>query len=176
MYHCNQYLLSKINLLSIEHFLSPFLFLSTNISMAADNLLQVFSLNSTSGYLTVGNATLNFEAVPVYTVKVKTTDYHGLSYTGLLRINITDQNEAPVGITLSNNKVCALFIPDNNHMTQENTGGVWFFIAATPNFWEFYYCRASQPEGYTCGISSHRPRNTQRKRHSFMSNLCVSQL
>ena len=25
-----------------------------------------------------------------------------------------------------------LFVPDNNHTTQENTGGVWFFIVATP--------------------------------------------
>ena len=25
-----------------------------------------------------------------------------------------------------------IFVPDNNHTTQENTGGVWFFIAATP--------------------------------------------
>ena len=25
-----------------------------------------------------------------------------------------------------------LFVPDNNHTTQENTGGVWFFIAAMP--------------------------------------------
>ena len=25
-----------------------------------------------------------------------------------------------------------LFVPDNNHTTQENIGGVWFFIAATP--------------------------------------------
>ena len=25
-----------------------------------------------------------------------------------------------------------LFVPDNNHTTQEYTGGVWFFIAATP--------------------------------------------
>ena len=25
-----------------------------------------------------------------------------------------------------------LFVPDNNHTTQKNTGGVWFFIAATP--------------------------------------------
>ena len=25
-----------------------------------------------------------------------------------------------------------VFVPDNNHTTQENTGGVWFFIAATP--------------------------------------------
>ena len=25
-----------------------------------------------------------------------------------------------------------ILVPDNNHTTQENTGGVWFFIAATP--------------------------------------------
>ena len=24
------------------------------------------------------------------------------------------------------------FVTDNNHTTQENTGGVWFFIAAMP--------------------------------------------
>ena len=29
-----------------------------------------------------------------------------------------------------------LFVPDNNHTTQENTGGVWFFIAATPKHHE----------------------------------------
>ena len=28
------------------------------------------------------------------------------------------------------------FVPDNNHTTQENTGGVWFFIVATPKHLE----------------------------------------
>ena len=34
--------------------------------------------------------------------------------------------------TTRKDKEKRIFVPDNNHTTQENTGGVWFFIAATP--------------------------------------------
>ncbi|MFK0731064.1 MAG: bluetail domain-containing putative surface protein, partial [Gloeotrichia echinulata HAB0833] len=51
------------------------------------------------------NASFDFETQNSYTVGVKTTDQGGLSYEKQLTINVTDVNESPTGITLSNLKI-----------------------------------------------------------------------
>jgi Cadherin domain len=49
------------------------------------------------------NASPNFEAKSSYSILVRTTDQGGLSYDKALTISITDVNEAPTSLVLSNN-------------------------------------------------------------------------
>jgi RHS repeat-associated protein len=49
------------------------------------------------------NASPNFEAKSSYSILVRTTDQGGLSYDKALTISITDVNETPTALTLSNN-------------------------------------------------------------------------
>lgn len=48
------------------------------------------------------NASPDFEAKSSYSIRVKTTDQDGLSYEKLLTVSITDVNEAPTSLVLSN--------------------------------------------------------------------------
>ena len=48
----------------------------------------------------------------------------------------------------------SLFVPDNNHTTQENTGGVWFFIAATPKHGGVWFFIAATPK-HQIVVSNH---------------------
>jgi large repetitive protein len=49
------------------------------------------------------NASPDFEAKSSYSVRVRTTDQDGLSYEKVLTVSITDVNEAPTSLVLSNN-------------------------------------------------------------------------
>jgi choice-of-anchor C domain-containing protein len=49
------------------------------------------------------NASPNFEAKSSYSILVRTTDQGGLSYDKALVINVSDVNEAPISLVLSNN-------------------------------------------------------------------------
>ncbi|MCM0591193.1 MAG: cadherin domain-containing protein [Gloeotrichia echinulata DEX184] len=51
------------------------------------------------------NASFDFEAKDSYSIRVKTTDKKGLSYERPLTIKVTNVNEAPTDITLSNLKI-----------------------------------------------------------------------
>ena len=51
------------------------------------------------------NTSLDFESKSSYTVRVKTTDQGGLSYEKALAINVTNINEAPTNLTLSNSSI-----------------------------------------------------------------------
>ena len=84
--------------------------LRSDISQAKPDLLNAFQVNSKNGMLTVGNVSLDYERLAFYSVEVETIDSGNppKSFTGTLLINVTDVNEAPTNITLSNDKVNVL--------------------------------------------------------------------
>ncbi|WP_196803241.1 cadherin repeat domain-containing protein, partial [Dolichospermum circinale] len=51
------------------------------------------------------NSVFNFEAKNSYSIRVKTTDQGGLSYEKQLTIGVSNVNETPTNLTLSNNTV-----------------------------------------------------------------------
>ncbi|NCR27499.1 MAG: hypothetical protein GPJ25_14350 [Microcystis aeruginosa LE13-04] len=51
------------------------------------------------------NAIFDYETKNNYSIRVKTTDQGGLSYEKQLTVNVTDVNESPTNLTLSNNSV-----------------------------------------------------------------------
>ena len=66
----------------------------------------LFDVDSSKGTLTVAmGAQLDYESVEEYTIEVTTIDSGSLSFTGPVTVNISDVNERPTNITLSNNQV-----------------------------------------------------------------------
>jgi len=61
-----------------------------------------FSLSGTS---LVTGGPLNYEAKSLYTIQVRTTDSGGLSLDKTFWITVTDVNESPTGMTLSNTSI-----------------------------------------------------------------------
>ena len=53
----------------------------------------------------ITNAAFNYEAGSSLSVRVKSTDSDGLSKTAILTISVTNQNEPPSNLTLSNNEI-----------------------------------------------------------------------
>ncbi|WYL95766.1 MAG: choice-of-anchor L domain-containing protein [Gloeotrichia echinulata IR180] len=53
----------------------------------------------------IANASFDFEAKNSYSIRVRTTDKDTLSYDKTFTINVTDVNEAPTNISLSNNTI-----------------------------------------------------------------------
>ncbi|MFM7788979.1 MAG: cadherin repeat domain-containing protein, partial [Microcystis panniformis] len=51
------------------------------------------------------NGIFDYETQNNYSIRVKTTDQGGLSYEKQLTVNVTDVNENPTNLTLSNNSV-----------------------------------------------------------------------
>ncbi|MBD2212834.1 tandem-95 repeat protein [Nostoc linckia FACHB-104] len=72
------------------------------ISGTGDTDNNAFTI--TSNQLTI-NSSPNFETKPTYNILVKTTDAGGLSYEKALTINVTDVNEAPTNLTLSQTSI-----------------------------------------------------------------------
>jgi VCBS repeat-containing protein len=67
-----------------------------------DNASGRFAINNTTGQITVANGSLlNFEAATSHSVIVRATDVGGLTYDKTLTINLTDVNEAPNAIDIS---------------------------------------------------------------------------
>ena len=65
-----------------------------------------FAINSSTGQITVANSSLlNYESAMSHTVTVRVTDAGGLTYDETFMINVTDMNETPTLISLSNNTV-----------------------------------------------------------------------
>lgn len=65
-----------------------------------------FAIDSTTGQLTVANASLlNYEAATSHTVTVRVTDSGGLTYDETFTINLTNINETPTAVTLSSSTV-----------------------------------------------------------------------
>ena len=66
-------------------------------SITAGNTGSMFSINSTTGVITL-NGTPDFETIGSYTLTVRGTDngFGNLSSTKNITININDLNEAPV--------------------------------------------------------------------------------
>ncbi len=60
---------------------------------------------SVSGEQLFINASANFENLPVYKIRVKTTDSNGLNYEKDLEINVNNVNEVPTNVTLSVNRI-----------------------------------------------------------------------
>ncbi len=66
-------------------------------SIQSGNTNGAFSINATTGVLTVNNsASLDLETNPVFTLIINVQDTQGLSDTATITINLTDENEAPV--------------------------------------------------------------------------------
>ena len=62
-----------------------------------------FVVNATTGEISVAqDAVLNFERTPIVKIRAQVTDQAGLSYNKTLLINLTNVNEAPVSLKLSN--------------------------------------------------------------------------
>ena len=82
--------------------------------LSADRAVSgLFQVNSSTGILSVmDGADLNYEAVTHYTVEVLTIDSGSppLSFTGSVVVNITDLNEKPTNITLTNQEVRLLIL------------------------------------------------------------------
>ncbi|MDB5386172.1 MAG: hypothetical protein JWM11_1818 [Planctomycetaceae bacterium] len=83
---------------------------TVQFSIDSGNLNGAFAINVNSGVLTVANpAALNFEANPVISLVIRTTDNAtpSLSSTGIVTVNVLNVNERPVLSNLS------LVIPEN---------------------------------------------------------------
>ncbi|MEA5530490.1 cadherin domain-containing protein, partial [Dolichospermum sp. UHCC 0684] len=89
-----------------------------NFSSADPNALNTFTYSLVAGtgdsdndLFTIQNnqlqtnAIFDYENNNIYTIRVRTTDQGNLSYDKPLTINITDVNETPTNITLSNNTI-----------------------------------------------------------------------
>ncbi|MEY9427047.1 hypothetical protein ABH975_002362 [Bradyrhizobium ottawaense] len=65
-----------------------------------------FAINATTGVVTIVNgALLDYEASPSQTIVARVTDQGGRTYDKSFTINLTNVNEAPTNITLSNSSV-----------------------------------------------------------------------
>ena len=79
----------------------------SDIAHATPSLLSGFILNKTSGVITVGNIHLDYEQIDYYTLEIETIDsgISPLTFTGTVLVNVTDVNESPTNITLTNDQV-----------------------------------------------------------------------
>jgi VCBS repeat-containing protein len=74
-----------------------------------DNAGGRFAINSSTGQLTVANASLlNYESATSHTVTARVTDSGGLTYDETFTINVTDVNEAAPRITSNGGGATAL--------------------------------------------------------------------
>lgn len=85
------------------------------VEITAGNTGEVFAIDS-EGQLTA--ATLDHEAIPVYTLAVRATDQFGLANVGVIEVSVTDVNE---GVTAE----------DAEFAIDENLAGVLGTIVAT---------------------------------------------
>ncbi|MFN9911863.1 MAG: cadherin repeat domain-containing protein, partial [Pirellulaceae bacterium] len=75
-------------------------------SIVSGNTNSTFSINSSTGHLTVGNsASLDFETSPTFNLVVRATDSNGLTTDQSIAISLTDVNDAP---TITNSYVHTL--------------------------------------------------------------------
>ena len=83
------------------------IFYRSNIDNADPLLLHSFTLMPNTGKLSTCVLELDYEKVDAYTLKIETTDSGSprLSFTGTIIVNVTDVNEAPTNITLTNDEV-----------------------------------------------------------------------
>ncbi len=65
----------------------------------------VFTIDPSTGEITLAGGPLDYETTPSYTLTVTVTDSNGLSDTATITINVTNVNEAPTDITLDNSSV-----------------------------------------------------------------------
>ncbi len=70
-----------------------------SFSITGGNVNNAFAINATTGQITVNNsAALNFEGTPTFSLTVTVTDTGAVTTTGsgLIKVNLTNVNEAPV--------------------------------------------------------------------------------
>jgi hypothetical protein len=85
-----------------------------------------FSINSTTGAITVANtALIDFEAQSSFSIAIRATDQGGLSFVQVATVTITNANEAPVLVSHGGATSVALSIA-------ENTSAVTTIIASDP--------------------------------------------
>ena len=81
------------------------------------------------------NTTLDYETKNNYSIRVKTTDQGGLSYEKQLTVSITDVNESPTDVTLSNNTVAENSplntLIGNFNTTDPDTGNTFSYSLVT---------------------------------------------
>ncbi|MEE8227986.1 MAG: S8 family serine peptidase, partial [Kiloniellales bacterium] len=85
---------------------------SLSYAITAGNTAGAFAISTSTGQITVANeAALDFEATPSFALTVQVTDNGtpALSDTATVTVDLTDVNEAPTGITLSNDTVAENF-------------------------------------------------------------------
>ena len=76
----------------------------TLVSGLGDTDNTSFDLDSSTGVLT-SSEVFNRESKSSYSIRVRVSDSGNLTYTGVYTITILNQNEAPYGLTLSNNSI-----------------------------------------------------------------------
>ena len=54
-----------------------------------------------------------------------------------------------MAVFLCSGPLLKFFVPDNNHTTQENTGGAWFFIAATPKHQHVFVMKSQERQKFS---------------------------
>ncbi len=75
-------------------------------SITAGNTGGAFSINSSTGQITIANAgALDFETLSTFNVTVQVADAGGLTDTTTVNVNINDINEAPTDLSLIGNSV-----------------------------------------------------------------------
>jgi gliding motility-associated-like protein len=72
----------------------------TLVAGAGGNDNSLFQITNDS---LITNATFNFEAKRLYSVRVRVTDVTNATFEGIFVINVTDANDAPTALSLSNN-------------------------------------------------------------------------
>jgi Ca2+-binding RTX toxin-like protein len=74
-------------------------------SIIGGNTNNAFAVNSSTGAITVNTpSALNFETIPVFNLQVQVSD-GSLTSSSILQVRLTDVNEVPTALGLSNNAV-----------------------------------------------------------------------
>ncbi|MFO7618756.1 MAG: Ig-like domain-containing protein [Thermoplasmata archaeon] len=102
------------------------------VAGAGDTDNTAFNINGTQ---LRANASFDFETKNSYSVRICTTDAGGLTYNKTFVITVTDVNDAPTDITLSNNNVDENMVPGTAvgtfSVTDVDGGPTWNYTLAT---------------------------------------------
>lgn len=91
---------------------------STFIYTLTNNAGGRFAINASTGAVTVANAALlDYETETAQTITARVTDQGGLTYDKRFTVNLTNVNEAPTNVTISNSSVM-------EHVPSETVVGV----------------------------------------------------
>lgn len=93
---------TQVGILSVNGGTAPFIFEMISGNGDTDN--SSFIINNNIVRVASG-VNLNYELKNIYSIRVKVTDFENYTFQKNLTINITDVNEIPIDISLSNNSI-----------------------------------------------------------------------